>query len=347
VKKIKVALIGCGDVSVHYAEALRDIDAGELVLVMDTQKKVAESLGGQFDVPCTDNLDDVLSNKEIDMVIVAVPHCLHAPITIQAAGAGKHVMCEKPLAITMEDGRRMISECRKAGVKLGVNFPLRYHPASIKAGELLAREAIGEIIDITMVLFKFKKETYWTGGYRGRSITHWRGDWAKSGGGVLMMNFSHYIDLVRHLTGLEVTRVSAEYGTYGSPTGVEVEDTLNATLKFSNGAVGSINTSTVAHGDGENRISLLGSQGQMHLMTEPMKVYTVRNDVDLVPNQWNELSSSDDDFFFYRSMVEDFVNALAEDKPAPIPGAEGLKCLQVVLSVYRAGREAGVVEITS
>ncbi|MCK4626128.1 MAG: Gfo/Idh/MocA family oxidoreductase [Phycisphaerae bacterium] len=347
-KKIRVGLIGCGDVSERYAEALRDMEAGELVAVMDTQKQVAESLGKQFNVAYTDDVKEIMSNKDIDMVIVAVPHHLHAPIAIQAARAGKHVMCEKPLATTLDEGREIISECDKAGVKLGVNYALRYHPAAAKARELLAKKAIGEIFNIRMVLFGFKKETYWTQGYRGRSVTHWRGSWATSGGGVLMMNFSHYIDLVRYLTGMEITRVSAEYGTYGSPAGVEVEDTLNATLKFSNGAVGGINTSTIAHGDSGSRVCLLGSDGQMVLVEEPMKVYTTRDDVGLVPNEWNELSSGKDkSFSFYDEMVKDFINAVLEDRPAPISGEDGLKCLQVVLSIYQAGREASVVEITS
>ncbi|MDY7009434.1 MAG: Gfo/Idh/MocA family oxidoreductase [Planctomycetota bacterium] len=346
-KKIGVGLIGCGDVSERYAEALRDIEAGELVAVMDAQKKVAENFGKEFGVPHTDDLDDVLSDKEIDMVIVAVPHYLHAPITIQAAGAGKHVMCEKPLATTLDDGKRMISECKKAGVKLGVNYALRYHPASTRAGELLGAKAIGEIFNISMVSFGFKSETYWTRGYRGRSVTDWRGKWDASGGGVLMMNFSHYIDLVRHLTGLEVTRVSAEYGTYGQHSGIEVEDTLNATLMFNNGAIGGINTSTIAYGSSGSHVSLLGSQGQIVLVSEPMKVFTVRDDVGLSPNEWNEFPAKKDiGLSFYRDMVKDFIDAVIEDRPAPISGEEGLKCLQVVLSTYQAGREGGIVEIS-
>ncbi len=346
-EKVRTGLIGCGDVSLRYAEALRDIDAGELVMVMDAQKKVAENLGKEFGVPHTDDLNDILSNREIDMVIVAVPHYLHAPITIQAARAGKHVMCEKPLATTLDDGKKMISECKKAGVKLGVNYALRYHPASVKARELLEKKVIGEIFNISMVFFGFKKEAYWTEGYEGRSVTDWRGNREKSGGGVLMMNFSHYIDLVRHLTGLEVTRVSAEYGAYGSPAGVEVEDTLNAALKFSNGAVGGINTSTVTHGGGQCHVRLLGSDGQMVLVADPMKVYTVRDNVGLVPNQWNEFpSDKNTDFSFYRDMVEDFINAVVDDRPVPISGQGALRCLEAVLSIYQAGSEGKVINIS-
>ncbi len=346
-KKIGVGLIGCGDVSERYAEALRDMETGELVAVMDTQKQVAENLAKQFNVAYTDDVKEIMSNKDIDVVIVAVPHHLHAPIAIQAARAGKHVMCEKPLATTLDEGAEIISECDKAGVKLGVNFALRYHPTVAKARELLEKKAIGEIFNIGMVFFGYKKETYWTQGYRGRSVTHWRGKWATSGGGVLMMNFSHYIDLVRYLTGLEITRVSAEYDTYGSPAGVEVEDTLNATLKFSNGATGGINTSSIAHGSSGSRIFLLGSNGQMVLVEEPMKVYTTRDDVGLVPNEWNEFPSGREGVFsFYDDMVADFIDAVINDRPAPISGAESLKCLEAVLSIYRAGREGCVVEIS-
>ena len=108
-KKIKVGLIGCGDVSERYAEALRDMETGELVAVMDTQKQVAQSLAKQFNVAYTDDVKEIMSNKDIDVVIVAVPHHLHAPIAIQAARAGKHVMCEKPLATTLDEGREVIS----------------------------------------------------------------------------------------------------------------------------------------------------------------------------------------------------------------------------------------------
>jgi len=344
-RKIRVGLIGCGDVSPRYAEALQEIDDAELVLVMDVQNKVAQRFAEEFNVAYTDNLEDIISDREIDMVIVAVPHYLHAPITIQAAKAGKHVMCEKPIATTLDDAERMIEECKNAGVKLGINFAMRYHPASKKVKEFLDKGVIGRIFNIEMVSFGFKKESYWTEGYRGRSITHWRGKWDKSGGGVLIMNFSHHIDLVRYLTGLEVIRVSAEYGTYGSPAGVEVEDTLNATLKFNNDAIGGIYTSTIARGSSENHISILGTHGQIVFMTEPMKVFTTKDDVGLTPNQWNEFPVGDIGLSFYRDMVKDFIDAIIEDRPAPVSGTDGLKCLEVVLSIYRAGREGKVINI--
>ncbi len=341
---IGFGVIGCGDVSDRYCEGAQYCQNTKLVIVIDKLKDVAKNCGEKFGVAYTDNIEDILNNKDIDAVVVATPHYLHAPITIQSAKAGKHVMCDKPIATTLSDARKMIKECHSAGVKLGINFAMRYQSNNLKAKELIAEGVIGKIVDIKMSSFFCREPSYWTQGYRKKVVTDWRGNKEKSGGGVLIMNFSHYIDLVRFVTGLEVEEAFSVYGSFNSPEGVEVEDTVNATLKFNNGALGSINTSTAAYGGSENSICIMGTKGQIMLLCDPMKVYTTVNYPKLIQNQWNEIKSKDKCWSYYL-MMEDFAKAIIEDKESPITAEEGLKCLEVVVAIYKSGEINGVAKV--
>ena len=284
-KKIGFGVIGCGDASDRYCEGAAYCPNTKLVMVMDKLKKIARNCGEKYKVPYTDDLQDMLDNKEVEAVVVVTPHYLHSPIAIQCAKAGKHIMCDKPIATTLAEAKKMIKECRNAKVKLGINFVMRYQSNNIKAKQLIEKGVIGEIINIKVSSFSFKDPAYWTQGYRKKVITDWRGNKKKSGGGVLIMNFSHHIDLIRFISGLKVEKVSSVYGTFNSPEGVEVEDTLNTTLKFNNGALGSISTSTIAYGGGENNICIMGTKGQIVLLCDPMKVYTTANYAGLTKNQ--------------------------------------------------------------
>lgn len=342
--KVGFGVIGCGDVSDRYGEGAQYCDNTELVVVMDKLPEVAANCGKKFGVPHTANIEDVLNNKDVHAVVVALPHYLHSPVAIQCARAGKHVMCDKPIATTVEDARKMIDECRKAGVILGVNFAMRYASNHIKARKLIADGVIGDVIDVTMRGSGHKKASYWTEGYRARVKTQWRGNLKQSGGGVFIMNYSHYLDVVRFITGLDFTEAYGVYGTFGSPEGIEVEDTLNAVLKFNNGALGSVTTCTCAYGGGEDAICFVGAKGQIVILCDPMKVYTTIEYPGLVKDEWNEIKSEDKCWIYY-PLMEDFARAVIEGRDAPVPGEEGRKCLEAVLAVYEAARTGKVVHI--
>ncbi|MCP5120505.1 MAG: Gfo/Idh/MocA family oxidoreductase, partial [bacterium] len=191
-RKLKIGMIGCGEIA-HKAsgEAIQAARNAEMVIAMDPVPDVAASFGETFGTPHTTDLGELLAHPEVEAVVVSAPHVLHAPLTVQAAEAGKHVMCEKPIACTLEQADEMIEACRKAGVLLGVNLVSRYEAGTLKGRELVAQGVIGKIIGLQFHVMSDKPESYWTGGYTGRVQTTWRKSREESGGGVLVMNLVH------------------------------------------------------------------------------------------------------------------------------------------------------------
>src|SRR3954469_22775268 len=114
--RLRLGMIGCGEIAVRTAAAIASSQYAQHVMVMDTKAELAQDLGGAYGVPWTDQVVDLLANPEVDAVYIAVPHHLHAPLTIQAANAGKHILVEKPIATTLADGEAMIAATRDNGV---------------------------------------------------------------------------------------------------------------------------------------------------------------------------------------------------------------------------------------
>ncbi|MBM4047470.1 MAG: Gfo/Idh/MocA family oxidoreductase [Planctomycetes bacterium] len=242
-----------------------------------------------------------------------------------------------PIATTVADGREMIAACRKAGVKLSVFLCMRYAPSIVKAKELVEKGAVGKIFAIRIQALGDKPAAYWTGGYSGRAKTDWRVSKEKSGGGILIMNAVHNIDAMRFITGLEATRVYAEYGTYATP--VEVEDMIYVTLRYSNGAVGSIEGCSCVKGglgDGQFRADrIYGADGQL-VLTSPVKLFTTKTLDGIAPNKWQEVPQGPavDTRTRY---IEEFVDAVRAGKEPPITGEDGLAALAIIAAAYESG----------
>jgi predicted dehydrogenase len=338
-KKLKVGIIGCGDISVSHAEGISKSDGAVVGMTMDTNLSLAKDLGEKYGVAYTDKLDEVLKS-DIDTVYIAVPHFLHAPITIKAAEAGKHVMVEKPISTNLEDAKKMIEVCKKNKIKFSVCFVMRYRNLVVKAKELIDKKVIGDIISVLIYTLGKKEKSYWTGGYSGRAKTDWRKSKEKSGGGILIMNASHNIDHMRYITGLEVTKAYSEYDTFD--TDVEVEDTIAALLRFSNGAIGSINSSSSYCGSGDGPgiadERIYGKEGQI-VLSNPLQVYTTKKVEGLEPDKWNQVSlgQPQEGSELRRKYVNEFAEAVFTDKEVPVTGEDGLKCLDIVTKIYKNG----------
>jgi predicted dehydrogenase len=236
--QLGIGLIGCGDIAPGHAKALAKASGAHLVACMDTVSSSAQSLGEEYGVPHTTDLAQLLARSDVHAVTVATPAFTHADIVEQAAKAGKAVLCEKPLAADLPDADRMIAACRDAGVALATCFPLRYLGAAKWTRELVQTGALGDVIAVRLRNLGEKEDSYWVGGYSGRTSTDWRKSKAQSGGGVIVTNLSHHLDLARAITGLEVTRVYSETGTF--VTDVEVEDVGVACLRYENEAIGTL-----------------------------------------------------------------------------------------------------------
>ncbi|MDA0745952.1 MAG: Gfo/Idh/MocA family oxidoreductase [bacterium] len=334
-QKLRIGMIGCGEIAYKASgKAIGDARNAEIVMAMDPVAEVAASFGQTFGVPHTTELDEVLEHSEVDAVVISAPHYLHEPLTVQAASAGKHVMCEKPIACTLEQADRMIAACKEAGVLLGINLVSRYAASTVKAKELVSAGVIGEVVGMQFHVMADKQDSYWTGGYSGRVQTEWRKSREQSGGGVLVMNLVHDIDRFRYITGLEAVRVFCEYDTYC--TRVEVEDSITAVFRYDNGAIGTATASSCARGRRGNGNRIVGTEGQILFPAgETMEVFTSRGERGLQAGEWNSLSLQGEEP--RRVYTERFAEAVFESRQPDIPGEEGRKTLETIVAAYRSG----------
>ena len=344
---VRFGIVGCGSASVPVCEAILASPLTELAAVYDVNEELADDLHQRFKVRKMNSLDELLASPTVDAVYIAVPHYLLAPLTQQTLEAGKHALTEKPLGTSLDEVDWLIELAAKRRLALGVFFEMRYAPAHARARELIQAGAIGNIVGVQIQTLIDKPISYWQSGYTGRSINPWRGIKSQAGGGVLLMNTSHLFDALMYVTGLAVTSVSAEIGTLLA--NVEVEDIASATLRFDNGAIGSLFAGAHIHGAyHEERCYLYGTEGQIRLPdpygSDPLQIYFKRSMGEFSAQQWHSISTQP--VPVYQRAIEDFVQAVQSNQCAPIDAHAARQVLAIVLAIYQSAAEKRTITIS-
>lgn len=339
-EKLKIGMIGCGEIAVHHAKGIAAAENAQIVMVMDTREEIAGDMAKQYDAAFTTSCDELLTSPEVQAVYVATPHFLHAPLAIQAAEAGKHVMVEKPIALNAGQGREMVDAANKNGVLLSVCYVKRCEESIRRAGELIRQGAIGDVIGTRIAFLGAKPAEYWHGGYTGRVKDDWRTSKEKCGGGVLMMNSVHEIDAMLYITGLEVVRVYAETATLNTP--VEVEDIACATLRYNNDAVGVVESVSCLADKVATRDSVLGTKGQI-VFGDKTELFSLSGAAGLEPGKWHDISIPQDkpDRAVF---TEEFAQAVFSGaSQAPIGGEIGVTVQAIVDAAYASAESQEAV----
>lgn len=334
--RLGIGFIGCGEIAVETARGVAASQYARIVAVSDVNEQIARDLGERHGVPSTTSTDALLANPDVDAVYIAVPHDLHAPLAVQALQAGKHVLVEKPIATTLADADAMIAAAGQAGRTLSVAFHAQVYPSLQQVRALIAQGAIGKVTGTRIVCRGHKPASYWSGGYSGRVRTDWRVSKLKSGGGILIMNAVHDLNTMRYLTGLEVVRVYAEYGTFSTP--IEVEDLIAMTYRYENGAIGMLEAGSAIVGKDPlgdtNRI--YGEAGQI-ILSEPVRIYPGIDVDGLRAGTWQELPTyAEDDRLL---IIEGFAQAVLARQLPPVTAQDGRAVLEVILAAYQSGQE--------
>ncbi len=342
---LRLGLIGCGEIAWKTAAAFIEEGISTLAAVMDINADLAGEVAERLNVPfVTTDSDALLARDDVDAVYIATPHFTHLPLALAAAQAGKPIMLEKPAGINYEQALEIVDACEKAGVFLSVAFPMRYFGGFGYARDLIHGGALGEIFGFHLSMRSFKPLSYWGGGYTLRAPSRWRTQLEKAGGGVLLMNGSHSVDVMYWMTGLEPVRVYAEFGTFNTPD-IQVEDLAAVTIRCENGAIGSIEAGSAVPGgipEAESRDEgIYGTRGQIRLPTfwsdAPLRVYLEEPYGEMEAGVWHDFPMERPDM--RALMARDFVRAVRAGGPMPIPGRETLKTFWTIHGAYRAGRE--------
>jgi UDP-N-acetyl-2-amino-2-deoxyglucuronate dehydrogenase len=343
VKAVGLGIVGCGGAAVDVARAAASTPDLSVVAVQDLDRRIADDLAGTTGALAHGSLASLLADERVDVVYVAVPHDLLAPIARSALLAGRHVLVEKPMAITLEAIDDLAAVAGSQERSLGVFYELRSAPAAIAARTLVRDGAIGRITAVRIQTLIDKPPEYWRTGLTGRSDSPWRGQTARAGGGVVLMNASHQLDLVASITQLEVSAVMGMIGTLSAT--VEVEDAAAAVLRFSNGAIGSLVAGAhVAGATNGETIEIDGSLGQLTLdpYAGRLALYLRRAWRGRPSGRWLELEVGDGDPFV--AALRSFVAAVRRNTQPATGAPEARAVLATVQAIYRSAAEGRSIQ---
>jgi predicted dehydrogenase len=345
--RVRIGMIGCGEISNKAtAKGIAAATNARLEMAMDVRKEIAADMGEQYDVAHTTDLDELLANEYVDAVYIATPHYLHAPLSIKALEAGKHVLVEKPIATSLEDADAMLAKAEETGCKLYVAYSAQVSDTMVQLRRWIAQGMLGQVTGLRIVYRGDKDPSYWHGGFTQRVHDEWRKFQQYAGGGPLIMNTVHDLNTMRFLTGLEAARVYAEYDTFTTP-GIEVEDYITLVVRYENGAIGSLEAGcTLAGRDPRGAVNrIYGEKGQI-LFSRPSPQIYVREAWNEIPgDKWWTMPADEPDPAPRKTMIEKFARSLLKGPELPASGWDGRQALEIIVAAYQSGRTHQAVDL--
>lgn len=283
-KKIKVGLVGCGDIGIIDGMAISVSPGADLVSVMDIDRDLASNAGRKLSVPAYTSYESLLESDKIDTVFLAVPHYLHSPLAMKAIKKGKNVIVEKPLCTSYGDAKLLLNEAIKNNVLLRTFYPWQFEPTIRLAKKLIAHDLLGKVLGGNLYTFTNRRRDYWEAGRSGRAPSTWRLDKDKAGGGFLIMNMVHDIDILMRIFEIDIKSVYAVYDTLYHPG--EVEDTIVLHLKGNRGEILSLIGGNAVKGYDGYCQRIWGENGTMVLEDNILSFYSLRPIGQYKANRW-------------------------------------------------------------
>jgi UDP-N-acetyl-2-amino-2-deoxyglucuronate dehydrogenase len=342
-------IVGCGMIAGFHIRALAEIPGARVVALMDQIPGAAERLSDSSGLHCDayTELGPMLQRKDVDVVIVSTPSGAHMESAVAAAEAGKHVVVEKPLEITVERCDRIINTCAKHRVQLCTIFPSRFADANraLKAAVDAGRFGRLTLAETTCKWWR-SQEYYDKGG--------WRGTWALDGGGALMNQAIHNVDLLQWMMG-PVSHISGFTATLAHER-IEVEDTAVACLRFASGALGVIQATTSVHPGFPKTIAVHGDRGTVVIEQEDVLRWELTPEtaedraikerfaqkVGASGGSSNPAAISHEG---HARQLGDFVQAIETGRPPLVDGREGRRAVEIILAIYRSAKTGQTVAL--
>ena len=331
--KLKFALVGCGRIAKRHSELLGfdQINGAKLVAVCDNVTQKTERIAEKFDVPAYNNMDKMMQSESIDVVVVLTPSGLHAEHVINLSKYGKHIMVEKPMALTVEDTENMIYACDANNIKLFVIKQNRFNVPVVKLREALDAGRFGKLTLGTVRVRWARHQAYY-------DQDPWRGTWAMDGG-VLTNQASHHVDMLEWMMG-DVESVFAKMTT--ALADVETEDTAIVTLKFKNGALGIIEATTATRPTNlEGSISILGEHGTVvvgGVAVNEMQTWVFEDEQEGDSSVLEEFSVNPPNVygFGHQAYYEHVVDCIVNGSANLVDGLQGRKSIELINAIYES-----------
>src|SRR3989338_4496647 len=330
-KPLKFGLIGCGRIAVRHAEILSNIDGAKLSCVCDVKEDRVINFSKKYNIHCYTDYHEMLKKEEVDVVSILTPSGLHARHTVDVANYKKHMIVEKPMALTLDDADEMIKICDENRIKLFVVKQNRYNLAVKKLKEAIEMGRFGKFVLGTIRVRWCRTQEYY-------DQDDWRGTW-KYDGGVFANQASHHIDMLTWMMG-EVESVFAKIAT--RLVNIEVEDTGVSVLKFKNGALGVIEATTATRPkDIEGSIRILGENVTVEIGGFAMNEMKTWNFKESLPEDRDVLANYIENpqnvyGFGHIEFLKDVINCIKNNRNGLIDGLEGRKSLELINAIYES-----------
>ncbi len=335
------AIVGCGMIAEFHTKAINEIAGSEVLAVFDKNAERAAKIASMTaGAKVYDDLDAMLGHPGVDVVCVCTPSGAHQGPAVAAANAGKHVVVEKPLEVTLPRCDAIIDACDRAGTRLCAIFPSRFTKANQELKVAIDTGRFGRLtLGDTYIKWWRTQDYYDSGG--------WRGTWELDGGGALMNQAIHNVDLLQWLMG-EVASVYALTGTLAH-TRIEVEDTAVAALRFKNGALGVIEAATSAYPGILKRTEIHGDRGSARVDQDDITLWEFQEKVPsdqhvyaaMAHQSGHKAGASDPrgiTHIGHKDQLTDFLEAIDEGRAPFVDGRDGRKSVEIIRAIYRSAK---------
>lgn len=342
-EKLRFGLVGCGVIGPLHAQALSGLPDAELCAVADLVIERAQRLAAQYGARAYSDMDEMLARERLDVVTICTPSGMHGEHACRAMHAGCHVIVEKPMEIRLEAIDEMLRVQQERGVKLAVISQHRFDPAAQQVRALLDEGAFGRLVLGHAQIPWWRSQAYYDSG-------DWRGTWRLDGGGVLMNQSIHWIDLLQWMMG-PVKRIAAYTDTLAHR--METEDAAVAVLRFASGALGTITATTGAYPGLATRLEIFGDKGSAVIEGDELGyLHLARDEREAVgaygsgaktsrTEPHESAAASDPGALAFRShalQIADMIRAIREDGTPLVDGHAGRRPVEIILGIYEAAR---------
>ena len=343
-KKIGYAVLGLG-IGMAHAEAANADENAELVAVCDVDEKRLEKAKALYpNVTCYTDANALFLDPSVDIISICLPSYLHADYAVRAMEAGKHVLIEKPLDVSCERAMAVEQARLRTGMRCGVVLQNRYNFNIAAIKQAVDEGRLGQIFLGTFAVKWYREQSYYDRG-------GWRGTWEKDGGGSLINQSSHTVDLMQWLMG-DVVSVSSSMTVAGHD--IEAEDTTVSTLRFANGALATFVSTTCAYPGVSTEVCLYGTKGSVEADADRLRLWKMTEPVaDMDEDEEEEMmlerlgggnrKAAEGRIYGHRFVVSDMIGAVREGRDPQVLPLEGMKSLAVIEAIYRSAKSGETV----
>lgn len=346
-KELRFGVVGVGSMGQHHVGSIKKTINAKLTAVCDIDEEKAKRIGDENGVKSFTSAEKMFSSGEVDAVIIATPHYDHTPLTISAFEKGLHVICEKPIAVHKADAMKMIEAHKKhKKLKFSAMFQMRTDSLNIKLKQLINSGALGEIYRVNWVITSwFRTQRYYDSG-------GWRATWSGEGGGVLLNQCPHNLDLFQWFFGMPIEiRAFCQLGRYHN---IEVEDDVTAYCRYKNGSTGIFIAST-GEAPGTNRLEICADNGR--LVVENGKITFNRSEMSVkefcyttekmfdIPPMWNIEIPHANEPFAHQKIIQNFTNSVLEGEKLLVEGEEGINSVELANAMLLSSIKGETVKI--